>query len=168
MKHAANASFRTSVAAMNTGHHPRSRLRIYNVQAAHPSLKGIASLSIVALRVTRPMQCDSFCLGIGVGASLPAALPRGRRRRQALSTFVRDAPRPDAVRSATVLARSASQGTRVSAARHALALGAREHGGTSQLLRQTGVEDVRQSSLRTQRNKTPVRPLCAVAVRCDP
>lgn len=38
-----------------------------------------------------------------------------------------DAPRPDAFSSA--IARSGSPGTRASAARHALALGAREHGG---------------------------------------
>lgn len=39
-----------------------------------------------------------------------------------------DAPRPDAFSSA--IARSGRQGTRASAARYALALGAREHGGT--------------------------------------
>jgi len=45
----------------------------------------------------------------------------------AVDFLVRDAPRPDAFHSA--VARSAGQGTRASAARDALALDPREHGG---------------------------------------
>lgn len=52
-----------------------------------------------------------------------------------------DAPRPDAFISA--IARSGRQGTRASAARHALALGAREHGGTHSSLESLKVADRR-------------------------